>query len=211
MDLLHEYIAEGEHQTQDFKFRVDDPRKIARTLVAFANTDGGRLLIGVKDNGKVAGVDPEEEFHIIEGAAHLYCKPKVAFETKVWQDEHKLVLEVYVPPASKRPVKAKDDDDNWKVYVRRSDHTLIGNKILLGLWSQKNKEVQPPQKFSDEESTFLKTIEDLQPITLSKLYRNSELSKNVIDKLLIRFILWKIVKMDITPEGTFYNLQEEVV
>ena len=49
-------IAEGEHQQQDFKTRIDDSRKIARTLVAFANADGGRMLIGVKDNGTVSGV-----------------------------------------------------------------------------------------------------------------------------------------------------------
>ena len=41
------WIEEGEHQQQDFKFEVSDSRKIARTLSAFANTDGGRLLIGV--------------------------------------------------------------------------------------------------------------------------------------------------------------------
>jgi predicted HTH transcriptional regulator len=44
-------IAEGEGQELDFKYHVSSASKIARTLVAFANTDGGRLLIGVKDNG----------------------------------------------------------------------------------------------------------------------------------------------------------------
>ncbi len=48
-DLLNK-IKEGEHQTQDFKFRIDSSQKIAKTLSAFANTDGGSLLIGVKDN-----------------------------------------------------------------------------------------------------------------------------------------------------------------
>lgn len=210
MDKLAAYISEGEHQTQDFKFRVDDPRKIARTLCAFANTDGGRLLIGVKDNGKVAGVDPEEEYHIIEGAADLYCKPKVSFETQIWQDEHKLVLEVYVPPAPKRPVRAKDDEDKWKVYVRRDDHTLLANKILLGVWKQKGIERQPPQRFSDDALQFLKTIETFQPVTISKLYRKMDVPKSFIDKLLIRFVAWKIVKMNITPEGTYYTIEEEV-
>ncbi len=52
MPSLNELIAQGEHVQQDFKFRIDDQRKIARTLCAFANTKGGRLLIGVKDNRK---------------------------------------------------------------------------------------------------------------------------------------------------------------
>lgn len=53
---LQQLIAEGEHQQQDFKFEISDARKIARSLSAFSNTDGGRLLIGVKDNGRIAGV-----------------------------------------------------------------------------------------------------------------------------------------------------------
>ena len=67
-------IAEGEHQQQDFKTRIDDSRKIARTLVAFANADGGRLLIGVKDNGTVSGVRVDEELHMVEAAAEMYCQ-----------------------------------------------------------------------------------------------------------------------------------------
>ena len=55
MHSIQKKIREGEHQQQDFKFRIDDSKKIAVSLVAFANTDGGRLLIGVKDNGRIAG------------------------------------------------------------------------------------------------------------------------------------------------------------
>ena len=63
-DYIHALIAEGEHQQQDFKFEISDARKIAKTLSAFANTEGGRLLIGVKDNGRIAGIRSEEEKYI---------------------------------------------------------------------------------------------------------------------------------------------------
>ena len=49
--MLHhitKLIAEGEHQQLDFKFEISDAHKIARTLVAFANTGGGRLLVDRK-------------------------------------------------------------------------------------------------------------------------------------------------------------------
>lgn len=49
---IRQLVSEGEHCHQDFKFEISDARKIARSLSAFANTEGGRLLIGVKDNGK---------------------------------------------------------------------------------------------------------------------------------------------------------------
>ena len=58
---LYALIREGEHSEQDFKYRISDARKIARTLSAFANTTGGRLLVGVRDNGSIAGVKDEDD------------------------------------------------------------------------------------------------------------------------------------------------------
>ena len=77
-DYIYKLIEEGEHQQQDFKFEISDARKIAKSLSAFSNTDGGRLLIGVKDNGKIAGVRSEEEIYMIEAAAKLYCQQRHA-------------------------------------------------------------------------------------------------------------------------------------
>ena len=67
------------------KFEISDARKIAKTLSAFANTDGGKLLIGVKDNGKIAGVRSDEEQYMIEAAAGLYCSPEVNYTMHVYK------------------------------------------------------------------------------------------------------------------------------
>ena len=91
-DYIHDRIAEGEHQQQDFKFEISDARKIAKSLSAFSNTDGGRLLVGVKDNGKIAGVRSEEEMYMIEAAAKLYCKPQIDCEMHVHTVEGRTVL-----------------------------------------------------------------------------------------------------------------------
>lgn len=206
MDILKSYIREGEHQTQDFKFRVDDAKKIARTLAAFANTDGGRLLIGVKDNGKVVGVNPEEEFHVIQGAASLYCKPELALKTQIMQYDHKLVLEVVVDEVENKPVKALDDDGVWKTYVRREDHTLLASKILIGVWKKLRNKTSTPQTFDVDEQLILNTIKEAGEITLSKLYRETKLKKSYIDKLLILFITWDVVEMKITPGGTYFSV-----
>ncbi len=105
-----ELIQQGEHQQLDFKFQISDSKKIARSLVAFANTDGGRLLIGVKDNGRIAGVRSEEEFHMIEAAAQLYSKPPVSYEHQQWQIEGKTVLEIMVHPSDQKPHFALNED-----------------------------------------------------------------------------------------------------
>lgn len=93
---IRQLVSEGEHCHQDFKFEISDARKIARSLSAFANTEGGRLLIGVKDNGKIAGVRSDEEIYMIEAAATMYCKPKVELETQTYKVEGKTVLEIRI-------------------------------------------------------------------------------------------------------------------
>ncbi len=51
---IAELIAAGESQTVEFKTSFD--RETIETLVAFANAQGGRVLIGVTDRGAIAGV-----------------------------------------------------------------------------------------------------------------------------------------------------------
>ena len=69
---IRELISQGEHEEQDFKFAISDARKIARSVSAFANNRGGRLLVGVKDNGTIAGVRSEEDIFVVEQAARMY-------------------------------------------------------------------------------------------------------------------------------------------
>ena len=77
--VIKSWIDQCEHKQQYFKFEISDSRKIAKSISAFANTEGGRLLIGVKDNGGIAGISTDEEQYMIEAAAQLYCSPQPVF------------------------------------------------------------------------------------------------------------------------------------
>ena len=57
--------------------------------------------MGVKDNGKIAGVRSEEEAYMIEAAAKLYCKPQVEFSIRNYIIENKTVLEVCRAPGDR--------------------------------------------------------------------------------------------------------------
>jgi predicted HTH transcriptional regulator len=208
MSELMQLIAEGEHVCQDFKFRIDDQKKITRTLCAFANTKGGRLLVGVKDNGKVSGCDPQEEFFMIEGAASSFCKPEIHFRSVVWQEEMKLVLEIDVPPSTNGPHRAKDDTGKWRSYVRVQDETLAANKITEGVWHERKNKTPRPETFSTDELALLKTIASMEPITLSKLYKKTNLPFKRVDRLLVLFIVWELVEQIIGKEGAKYVLSE---
>lgn len=132
-------IAQGEHQQLDFKFEVSDSKKIARTLSAFANTDGGRLLIGVKDNGNIAGVRSEEEYYMIEAASTMYTRPSVPFTATRWEINGKTVLEVYIAPGTSKPHTAPDKDDRYKAYIRVADENKLANEVLLLSWKKQER------------------------------------------------------------------------
>lgn len=128
-------VAEGEHSRQDFKFTVSDARKIARSVSAFANAEGGRLLIGVKDNGTVAGVRNEEDIYVVEQAATRYCRPPVEVEFTAFRfDQDKVVIRASVPKAAERPVKCQEPDGSWRAYFRVDDENIVAHPLMVKAW-----------------------------------------------------------------------------
>ncbi|MFO0494101.1 MAG: helix-turn-helix domain-containing protein [Flavobacteriia bacterium] len=210
MSTLADLISEGEHVNQDFKFRIDDQKKIARTLCAFANTSGGRLLIGVKDNRKIVGCHPEEELRMIEGASKMFCQPEVFFTSEILQEDFRLILEIQVPLSCNSPHKAKDDEGRWKPYIRVKDHTVAVNKILERVWIEKKKPTSKPEKFDDDELLILKLIYEHGEVTLSKLYRLSKLPLKKVDKLLVMLICWDLVEICYETDGVYYKSKDDV-
>ena len=91
-------IREGEHQQQDFKYRVTDARKLAKSVSAFANTDGGRLLIGVRDDGHLSGVRSEEEIYMMHQAAYKYCKPEPTNKFETYHTDGRNIVIATIPP-----------------------------------------------------------------------------------------------------------------
>lgn len=133
--LLREWVAEGEHVHQDFKFTISDARKIARSLSAFANNDGGRLLIGVKDNGVIAGVRNEEDIYVVEQAAERYCIPSQAPEFRVYRLEDNVrVIVAEISPAVRRPVYVAEECGAKKAYYRVADENIAAHPLMVRAW-----------------------------------------------------------------------------
>lgn len=206
---LEKRIREGEHQQQDFKFRIDSAQKIAKTLSAFANTDGGSLLIGVKDNGKITGIDPQEEYYMIEGAAALYCKPAVSFNTVVYEDEEgKQVLEIEVPPSKESPHYAKTDEGKWLAYIRQEDENFLANRVLILLMKDKNPDTNRKNMvaFSEDERALFELLSTETEISLSKFMRSAKLPVHKAERLLATFLKWGIIRSRATDKGIRFYL-----
>src|ERR1700743_3851207 len=125
-------IFEGEGVTLDFKKTITSCEKIARTMVSFANNKGGRLLIGVADDGTIKGVKSEdEERYMITRAAHLYSRPALEPEVEEIYTDDKLVLVVNMPASTLKPHYALAEDGKWWVYVRIKDKSVLASKVMV--------------------------------------------------------------------------------
>jgi len=198
-------ISEGEHQMLDFKFEISDCKKIARSLVAFANTDGGRLLIGVKDNGVISGIRSDEEKHMIEAAARMYCKPEVSYTTKEWNINGKTVLEVIIPKSTCIKHKAPDQHNIYKVYIRCKDENILASSLLIKVWKRKNDNNNINITFTKEEKLLLKYLNEHKNISLNKFMEISNLKKRESEDILVNFIVIGMVKIDTSEKELLFS------
>jgi len=200
-------IAQGEGLHLDFKFEISDAPKIARSLSAFANTDGGTLLIGVKDNGKISGIRSEEEFYMIQNAAMRYCKPEVYFLSKEWLIEGKKILEITIPKGPQPPYKATDPHGRFRAYIRVNDENILAGGVQMKIWQQRKSRKAIRFSNSMEEKILLRCLPAGEMISLARLKKKCGLSPYKIEKMLADFILLELVNMEITSEDSFFSLR----
>jgi predicted HTH transcriptional regulator len=193
-NYITKLIQQGEHQTQDFKYCISDSRKIAKSLVAFANTDGGRLLVGVKDNGRIAGVRSEEEFYMVESAAKIYSNPPVEFTTRQHVIDGKTVLEVMIEPSTEKPHFARDDEGKWWVYFRKDDENRLANKIMIEVWKRQKSLEGTLINFTEAEKCLLDYLEANEKISVSKYARIAHISYKKAEQIIINFRTLNILK-----------------
>ncbi|MCY1721469.1 putative DNA binding domain-containing protein [Prolixibacteraceae bacterium Z1-6] len=206
---LHKLIEEGEHQQQDFKYCINDSKKIAKSLVAFANTHGGRLLIGVKDNGKIAGISSDEEFYMVEAAAKIYSKPQINFTTKQWQVEGKTVLEIGIEPSTEKPHFAKDESGKWMAYIRVDDENILAHRIQIEVWKKQKSLKGIYFTYSDNERFLIEYLQKHNSISFSRFMRKARISRKEAEEVLSNFVIIEIIKIHTTSEGTTFSLNED--
>ncbi|MDJ1491730.1 ATP-binding protein [Cytophagaceae bacterium DM2B3-1] len=125
-----ELIGQGESSTLEFKSTIENPAKIAKTLVAFANTGGGILLIGVTDDKKICGIKSEVEIiGLLEEASDMYCHPPILIRYELIRTDGKEILAVTIPESEDKPHLLKEKDGEETVYVRMHDKSVPTGKL----------------------------------------------------------------------------------
>ena len=179
---IQDLILEGEHEHQDFKYQITDARKIARSIAAFANNSGGHLLIGVKDNGNIAGVRSEEEIYMIETAAQMYCRPEQHVTFKVFNINGKSVVMADIAEATEKPVEAPDDNGVWHVYYRVADENVLASRLHERIMSAEESTAGSQEdvdtiRYSEREEALLEYLRNHGGITLEGYKRLAHISE----------------------------------
>ncbi|MBN1116035.1 MAG: ATP-binding protein [Bacteroidales bacterium] len=204
---IQKLITEGEHQQLDFKFEISDAKKIARTFSAFANTNGGKLLIGVKDNGNISGIQTDEEVYMLEAAADLYCKPRVNYALTQHQIQDKTILEVDIPESNQKPHLAPWKSDKWMAFIRVDDQNFIANKVIYEYWKIKGRQKDVIVRYDDFEMRIFSLLKTIGFASTNKITKECKIPPYLVIKILAQLISINIIGYKITEKETSYFLK----
>jgi len=208
---LKKLIEKGEHQFLDFKYAITDSRKIARSIVAFSNTGGGTLLIGVKDNGNVSGIRSEEEIYMVDAAATLYCRPEVKYKLRLWEPaEKKQVLEVIVRPSASGLWKAQADDGSWKVWLRYHDQNIMADHVWELVWKKKQSSATKTIIFDKHEHLVLSHLTPGLEFRIEDVLKLTGLPESDVHELISDFIVLGLMDMKLSESGLYYSVKQKL-
>jgi predicted HTH transcriptional regulator len=199
-------ILEGEGVSLDFKKTITSCEKIAKTMVSFANNKGGRLLIGVLDDGTIKGVKSEdEERYMITRAAHFFARPALdpIFE-EIYIDE-KLVLVVEIEPSTTKPHYALADDGKWWVYIRVKDKSVLASKIVVDVLKRSDDSQGVLIEYSSKEKALLEYLDVNDRITVKEYCELLNMSRRRAQRILVNLVLSGVIRVHTTEREEFYT------
>lgn len=118
-----EEIVHGESKNVEFKVTLPkDSEKYPKTVVAFANTQGGKLIFGVDDKTrKVAGIDEDELFRMMDRISNAIsdsCNPQIVPNIEPQTVDGKTIIVVTVTPGANRPYYLKSKGKDTGTFIR---------------------------------------------------------------------------------------------
>ncbi len=204
---LKRLVAEGEGLQLEFKRKAAYPEKIVRELIAFANTDGGTLLIGVDDDGTIPGVKyPDEEGHVVGEALKKYCKPSLLYQESIIAiSENKYVVRFDIPPSSKRPHFLVLDNSTRQSFVRAKDMSIKASPEMEEIVRRSKNRRDIRFTFGDAEKKIMEYLNEHRSISLPEYQKLSGLNRFKARRKLILLVLASVLKITATEKGDLYS------
>jgi len=144
---LQEKILKGENLHTEFKESLPDNETLAKSIVCFANTDGGQLIIGIGNSGDIVGVeDLDEAVRKIDDVAFNRCEPPISILPETVDMDGEIVLIINIPKGEQRPYRTKSG-----LYYIRS-----GNRCRQASWQEVRRLYQTSESIYYDETPISK-------------------------------------------------------
>jgi predicted HTH transcriptional regulator len=199
-------IRGGEGQFVEFKKKANHPEKIIREVVAFANSSGGHLFIGVNDDGSLAGLKyPEDEEFVLTKAITELCRPSINFTVELLQIKDIEILHYQIPESESKPHFAFLEKKHryGKAFVRSADHSIQASYEVRQIL-KRSKRAHQPIEFEEKTSTLFKYFESNSGITLAEYTYISGLNKKHASNKLINLALSGALKIEPKEGGDIF-------
>jgi predicted HTH transcriptional regulator len=204
---LRRLVMEGEGQHLEFKRKASHPEKIVREMIAFANSEGGTLLIGVDDDGALAGVKyPDEELLSVQEALHKHLKQKLIYHDSLIElSENRFVVRLDIPPSEKRPLYFVLDSKTRESYVRVNDMSIKASVQMNEIIRRKRQSKNIRFYFAEHELALMKYLDERKIITLPEFQKLTGLNQFAASRKLILLVLSNVLKITATEKGDIYS------
>lgn len=183
-------IEEGEGLMVEFKRKVSSPEKIAREMIAFANTRGGIILFGVDDDKSIVGVESEKaELEDISYAAAHLCDPSIEHSVEIFNFNDLDVICIEIPESEEKPHFLIDDGGEQKSFVRVGEKSIQASKEMIRVLRHQHGASEPVRLiYGEAERRLFAYLEQNERITVKEYARLINVSERRASRLLVRLV-----------------------
>lgn len=202
-------VEEGEGFELEFKRKVSTPAKIARTLIAFANTRGGIMLFGVDDDGSIVGLASEkEELGLISTAGELFCDPPITPTIEIVPFNQRDVIVASIRESDDKPhALMNDDPDGAKIFIRVNDKTVPASKEVIKVLRDERKD-RPPLtlEIGENERRLFEYLEQHERVTVEEYASAINVSRRRASRTLTTLVRAGVVRIHTNEKSEYFTL-----
>jgi predicted HTH transcriptional regulator len=203
-----EMIETGENLTTEFKQRFSTHEKIAKEMIAFANTRGGFLLIGVDDDKSIYGIESEKsDVELIKETAEKFCEPQIDYAIECISINNKDILCIQIFESKNKPHRIQDyksslDLNSAQVYIRINDKSVLASKEMIKiLQSQTREQSLKHYEIGKEEKIVFEYLDKNEKITVKELGKIANISDRRASRTLIKLVRANLLFIHIKENG----------
>lgn len=216
INTLLEIIAQGESTTTEFKVQTPTVQKIAKTLCAFANTQGGFFIVGVSDDGNVVGANAiKNEIEKIQIAAQNLIIPALQkIDIKTYMVKNINILSVYVSISSQKPHALITPQNTKIIYIRNGKESIAAGKSMQKIIKKNyvSNNANPSNsrltsQLCSKQIGLLDYLKQHPRITVKGFMQLMNLSKRRAYRLLTNLVLNGFLVIHENSKENFYTLK----